>query len=373
MSLSPKNSDLKPLFEPIAFGDIKAKNRVLMAPLTRNRSHADGTPAKMAIEYYRQRAGAGLIITEATQISAQGKGYKDTPGIYTPKHIAAWKEITDAVHAEGGKIVCQLWHVGRISHTSLQEGGKAPVSASDIAAETMTFTENGFEPTSKPRALTPTDIRGVVRDYVHAAKCAMEAGFDGVEVHGANGYLIDQFLQESSNPRTDSYGGNPEKRVRFLMEVVTAVVDAIGAGRTGLRLSPTGKFNDVSSTDTEKVFTTAIDRLNPLGLAYLHVVERFPGMPINPSEEALLTRLQAHWNGPFISNGGYGADDGASTIGKGRADAIAYGRPYIANPDLAERFAAGASLNTPDQDTFYGGGAHGYTDYPFMNEKKNVA
>ncbi len=359
------------LFDSLTLGDIALKNRVLMAPLTRNRAHENGTPKAMAIEYYQQRAGAGLIITEATQISVMGKGYINTPGIYTDEHIAAWKQITDAVHNDGGKIFVQLWHVGRISHVSLMPAGEKPLAPSAIRADAQTVTEKGRVDVSEPRAMTIEEIASTVKDYSIAAKNAMKAGFDGVEIHAANGYLLDQFLQDSSNKRDDAYGGSINNRVRFLHEVVKAVIQEIGAGKTGFRLSPLGQFNDMGDRNPLALFSTVIDTLNTYNLAYLHLVEQFPGMETSEDEKEILAKLKAKWESNIIANGGFeGREDGENYIANNQADAIAYGRLYIANPDLAKRFEVGAKLNEPNPDTFYGGDEKGYTDYPTLTEQK---
>ena len=363
---TPKDPKLAPLFAPLSVGDIDVPNRVFMAPLTRNRAQADGTPAEMAVEYYRQRAGAGLIISEATQISAMGKGYLDTPGIHEEAHVEAWKKITDAVHDAGGHIVLQLWHVGRISHSSLLPDGAAPLAPSAIKAEAMTFTANGFEPTSAPEAMTLDDIRRTIDDYANAAANAIKAGFDGVEIHGANGYLINQFIADGSNTREDDYGGSIENRLRFLREVTEAVTSTIPAGRTGIRLSPYGKVNDLKERDPQATFSAAIAELNRFDLAYLHFVERF-GPETSEGEMAALAQLAREWNGLFIPNGRFSAEEAANWIEGGKADAVSFGKPFISNPDLPARFAAGVGLNPWHDDTFYGGGAEGYTDYPAMS------
>jgi len=360
-------SDIQVLFDPIKMGSLKLENRVLMAPLTRNRAHGDGTPKEMAVEYYQQRASAGLIFTEATQISAMGKGYLDTPGIYTDKHVTAWKKITDAVHDAGGKIFCQLWHVGRISHTSLLPDGAQPVSSSDIQAKAQTFTQAGFEDTSKPVALTKEGIEETIADYAHASEMAKKAGFDGVEIHAANGYLIDQFLQDGVNNRTDEYGGSVENRVRFLREVTEAVTSVWDPSRVGIRLSPLGQFNDISESVPPILFANVYDYANQKDLAYLHVVEKFPGSQPDAEEEKMLKEMREHYKGFYIANGDYDAQTGAEAIASHHADAITYGRPFIANPDLPERYETGAELNQPDESTFYGGDEEGYTDYPFMD------
>jgi len=356
------------LFAPTQMGDLTLSNRVLMAPLTRNRSHADGSPTELAQLYYHQRAAAGLIFSEATQISDIGKGYLDTPGIYTDKHVEGWKPITDAVHAGGGLIFCQLWHVGRISHVSLLPDGKSPVAPSAIQADAQTFTADGFQDCSKPEALTKDGIEKTIADFVTAAKCAKEAGFDGIEVHSANGYLLDQFLQDGTNKRDDEYGGSLENRTRLLREVLDAVSEVWPKNRIGVRLSPLGQAGDISDSDPEATFSYAYKMLSDQKLAYLHVVETFPGNDPDSDEKKLIETLRKLYTGFYIGNGGYDADKASEALKSGHADAITFGRPFIANPDLPERYRVGAELNEPNQDTFYGGGAEGYTDYPFLRE-----
>lgn len=358
-------TDRTVLFSPLALGALEAPNRVLMAPLTRNRAHADGTPKDMAIDYYRQRASAGLIVSEATQVSAMGKGYLDTPGIHAPQHVEAWRRITDAVHAGGGRIFVQLWHVGRISHTSLLPGGAAPVAPSAIRARTQTFAAEGFVDTSEPRALRADEIPALIEDYRSATRNAIKAGFDGVEVHSANGYLLDQFLHAHSNTRSDQYGGSAQNRARLALEITRAVTETIGADRVGVRLSPTGTFNDMRAED-EDAFAAVIDGLGAMGLAYLHVVEKFPGAEVSAAAANMLERLRARWSGVYIANGDFDADRAAQWIGSGRAHAVAFGRLFLANPDLPERFRRHANLNAPQQETFYGGDEKGYTDYPSL-------
>ena len=354
------------LFSPVRVGAVEAANRIFLAPLTRNRATPDGVPGPFVGEYYAQRASGGLLITEATQISPMGKGYINTPGIHSDAQIKRWKEITDGVHARGGKIALQLWHVGRISHTSLLPDNAQPVSASPIAAKAQTFIETGMVDTSQPRALTLDEIQSTIADYAQAARNAIEAGFDLVEVHAANGYLIDQFLRDGSNKRDDAYGGSVENRVRFLSEVVAAVVEAVGADRVGVRLSPTGQFNDMSDSDPQATFVAAVQALNPFELAYLHMVEAFPGVEGIENADAVLAAVRQAWDGPYIANGGYTGETAAEAIRSGHADAVAIGRDYIANPDLPERIRANASLNEGDASTYYGGGAEGYTDYPVL-------
>lgn len=363
------------LDSPIDAGALSLKNRVFMAPLTRNRAQPDGTPGDLAATYYRQRSTAGLIITEATQISAMGKGYINTPGIYTPAHVKAWHAITDAVHAQGGRIFLQLWHVGRISHESLLPGGTSPVAPSAIRAKSRTVTESGFVDVSTPRALTLDEIKATVEDYRQAARNAQEAGFDGVEIHAANGYLIDQFLQTSSNTRTDAYGGSIENRLRFLLEVTEAVASVWSPDRITIRLSPRGTFNDMGDADPAALFTAAVRALAGSGLAHwLHVVEAAPGDGAAEEEfRSLFSALRRAWPGAYVANGGYDGKRGEAALRDGDADAIAYGRLFLANPDLPRRLVQGAPLNTPDEATFYGGGAHGYTDYPALDEKPAAA
>ncbi|WP_430418926.1 alkene reductase [Methylibium petroleiphilum] len=354
------------LFDPIRLGDIELRNRIAMAPLTRNRAVAGRVPSPLAVEYYRQRADAGLIVTEATQISPLGQGYLDTPGIYSREQVEGWKAVTRAVHERGGKIVVQLWHVGRISHVSLLPEGEVPVAPSAIAAKSKTFTRNGFEDVSAPRALALAELPGIVEQYRVAARNAIEAGFDGVEVHGANGYLLEQFLRDSTNHRTDAYGGSIENRARLLLEVMRAVTAEIGAGRTGLRLSPVTPANDAAlDSDPQALFNHVAEQLAPLKLAFLHVIEGATGGPrdVAPFDYAALrTWVKAPW----IVNNGYDRDMAIEAVADGRADVVAFGRPFISNPDLVQRLRVGAPFAALDRDTLYGGGAKGYTDYPAL-------
>ncbi len=360
------------LFDPIQIGDIALANRIVMAPLTRNRAAAHQVPSELAATYYAQRAAAGLIVTEASQISPQGQGYLDTPGIHSPEQIAAWKKVTDAVHARGGKIVIQLWHVGRISHVSLQKDGIAPVSSTARRADSKTFIQGGFADVSEPRALRLGEIPGIVNDYRHAARSAIQAGFDGVEVHGANGYLIDQFLRDSINDRQDAYGGSIENRTRLLIEVIEAVTAEIGSGRTGLRLSPVTPSNDAGQdSDAQALFSHVVDRLAPFKLAFLHVVEGQTGgsREIAPFDYAALhARFKAgHPGGAWIVNNGYSRQMAIDAVTSGSVDLVAFGRPFIGNPDLVRRLELDAPLNALDASKLYGGGAEGYTDYPTLN------
>lgn len=356
------------LFDPIRMGAIDLANRIVMAPLTRNRAAPGQVASKLAVEYYRQRASAGLIITEGSQISPEAQGYVDTPGIYNAEQVAGWRRVTDAVHAEGGRIVVQLWHVGRVSHVSLQPDGKAPVSSTARRAETKTFLRGGFVPVSGPRALSTGEISTLVASYGDAARRAMDAGFDGVEVHGANGYLIDQFLRDSINDRKDEYGGAIGNRVRFLVEVMQSVVDAIGSGRTGLRLSPVTPSNDAGQdSNPQALFEHAVAQLAPLRLAFVEVVE---GQTAGARDFAAFdyAALRQRFSGAWIVNNGYDRRMAIDVVASHRADLVSFGRPFISNPDLVRRLRDNAPLNVADTSTFYGGGAKGYVDYPMLEE-----
>ena len=357
------------LFEPTRIGDIAVANRIVMAPLTRNRAVAHQVPSDLALTYYVQRASAGLIVAEATQISREGQGYLDTPGIYSPEQVAAWRKITDAVHAAGGKMVLQLWHVGRISHVSLQDGGIAPVSSTSKVAVAKTFTTDGFVDVSPPRALRLDEMPRIVADYRHAARCAVQAGFDGVEVHAANGYLIDQFLRDSINDRTDAYGGSIANRTRLLAEVMTAVAQEVGAGRTGVRLSPITPVNDAQQdSHAQALFNSAVEQLAPLKLAFLHVIEGQTGgaRDVAPFDYAALRSryMAGNPNGCWMVNNGYTRQMALDAVATGAADVVAFGRAFISNPDLVVRLKADLPLTKMNPKTLYGGGAEGYTDYP---------
>jgi len=359
------------LFDPIHFGDISAANRVVMAPLTRDRAGEGRTPTPLMATYYGQRAGAGLIVSEATQISPEGQGYLDTPGIYNPEQVAGWRRITDTVHAQGGRIVAQLWHVGRISHVSLQPDGQAPVSSTARRANGKTFTAKGFEPVSEPRALRLDELPRIVADYRQAARNAVEAGFDGVEVHGANGYLLDQFLRDSINDRSDAYGGPKENRARLLLEVMRAIAAEIGAGRAGLRLSPVTPSNDAGAdSDAQGLFNHVVEQLALLRLAFIHIIEGATAgaRDVAPFDYAALRNRFERGNehGAWIVNNGYTREMAIEAVASGAADMVAFGRPFISNPDLVERLRRNAPLATLDRDTLYGGGARGYTDYPAL-------
>lgn len=359
------------LFDSIRFGDIHAANRIAMAPLTRDRAGPGQTPTPLMATYYGQRASAGLVITEATQISPGGQGYLDTPGLHSAEQIEGWKRVTAAVHEQGGRIVVQLWHVGRISHVSLLPPGEVPVSSSARPANAKTYTKAGFEQVSNARALRTDEIPGIVDDYRRAARNALAAGFDGVEVHAANGYLIEQFIRDSLNDRTDVYGGSTENRIRFATEVMAAVVDEIGAGRTGIRLSPVTPANDAGpDSDPETTYGLLVDRLATLQIAYLHIVEGSTGGKRDHAAfdfERLRARFKnRNAQGAWIVNNGYDRALAISAVENDRADLVAFGKPFISNPDLVERLRADAPLAAPDEATFYGGGAKGYIDYPTL-------
>ncbi|MBC7513450.1 MAG: alkene reductase [Herminiimonas sp.] len=365
---SPNDIDAKAaqsdLFAPMQLGPLTLANRIVMAPLTRSRAGAADVPSEMAIEYYVQRASAGLIIAEATQVSPQGKGYVYTPGIYSADQVQAWKKITDAVHAAGGRIFLQLWHVGRISHPSLQPDGALPVAPSAIKPEGQAFTEAGFVPLETPRALATSEMPDIVQQYRTGAENALAAGFDGVEIHAANGYLLDQFLRDKTNRRTDAYGGTIENRARLLMEVTAAVVKVWGGDRVGIRLSPLSTFGDIADSNPQALFSYVVEQLNAFGLVYLHVIEGDTGgarqLP-GGFDPQILRRL---FKGAYMANNGYDRQMALDARATDSAELIAFGRPYIGNPDLVARLRINAPLVQPDPATMYGGGAEGYIDYP---------
>ena len=348
------------LFAPYRLGGLELANRFVMAPMTRNRAGAGGVPTPLNAEYYAQRASAGLIVTEGTQPSAVGQGYPDTPGLHTDEQVAGWRLVADAVHAAGGKVVAQLMHCGRIGHPSIT--GLQPVAPSAVRAAGQVFTPEGMQDFVEPRALETGELPGVVAEFVDAAERAVDAGLDGVELHAANGYLLQQFLAAGSNVRTDAYGGSPEHRARFVVEVATAVAEAVGGQRVGIRVSPGNDFNDIAETEVEATYEALVRGLEPLGLLYLHVTED-PGTRYRDALRKLFT-------GPVVLNTGFaGASDLATAQGLvdgGEADLYSIGRRFIANPDLVERLRTGAPLNEPDTSTFYAGTAKGYTDYPAL-------
>lgn len=360
------------MFTPVKLGAIELKNRLVMAPLTRMRAIDGDVPHPLAKTYYEQRATAGLIISEATQISAMGKGYPGTPGIYSAEQTAAWKEIASAVHAKGGKMIAQLWHVGRISHSSLHPEQGIPEAPSAIAPAGQTYGADWkLHDYETPKAMTAEDIAGLLKDFELAAMNAKAAGFDGVEIHSANGYLLDQFLQDKTNQRTDGYGGSIENRMRLLGEVIESISKIYPSDRIGVRLSPYGSFNDMADSDPVALFTAVIQKLNGYHLSYVHMIEprsTSAGGNDQVNEEAPITSemFRKAYQGQFISAGGYDQAMGEAVLEAGLADAVAYGRLYISNPDLAERFAQGAALNPYNRATFYGGAEVGYTDYPTL-------
>jgi N-ethylmaleimide reductase len=354
------------LFSPLRIGHLELPTRVVMAPLTRNRAGPDNVPTELNALYYAQRAGAGLLISEATQISPQAVGYPQTPGIHSSAQVAGWRQVTGAVHGAGGRIFMQLWHVGRVSHPSLQPEGILPVAPSAIAPEGQAFTYQGLQPFVTPRALHTGELPGIVAQYREAAANALAAGFDGIEVHAANGYLLDQFLRDGSNRRSDGYGGPAGNRARLLLEVVEAVAGVWGAERVGVRISPVNPFNSMSDSDPQHTFEHVAAALNALALAYLHVVEGAVGETgtLPPFDYGRLRRV---FRGPYMANGGYDRARAMSAVASGAADLVSFGALYIANPDLTDRLRRGAALNTPDPATFYGGDARGYTDYPALS------
>ena len=363
------------LFQPVRLGAMTLANRIVMAPLTRSRAGTGDVPGALNAEYYTQRATAGLIVSEASQISQQGKGYAYTPGIYTQAQVDGWRLVTDAVHAKGGHMVCQLWHVGRISHPDLQRFGELPVAPSAIKPEGNAFTEQGFKPHVAPRALDTDEIPGIVRAYAHAAECAKQAGFDGVEIHMANSYLLEQFIRDSTNKRTDRYGGSVGNRLRFPLEVAEAVSTVWGGDRVGVRLSPLTPQpgNTPLDSDPMGTYSTLVERLDTFGLAYIHVIE---GATQGSREEPAGFDIQAIrrlFRGAYIANNGYTRALALEARQQNLADLICFGRPFIGNPDLVERLRTGAPLAEAPKETWYGGGAHGYTDYPPMSAAAQAA
>jgi N-ethylmaleimide reductase len=360
-SAAAKAPVTEPLFEPYQLGPVRLSNRIVMAPMTRSRAIDGNVPNPLAETYYRQRASAGLIVTEGSQVSSQGQGYIRTPGIHSPEQIAAWRKITAAVAREGGKMFLQLWHVGRVSHPDFH-GGALPVAPSAVAADGEVYTAQGLKKMVAPRALEADELPDIVEQFRKGAENAKAAGFDGVEIHGANGYLLDQFTRDGSNHRTDTYGGSIENRVRLPLEVTKAVIDVFGKDRVGYRISPNGTFNSMSDSDPRATFSHLTQRLSEVGLGYLHVTE-----PVN-AESRVTPHLRKLFKGTFIVNGGYDEARGNAAIANGEADLVAYGVPFLANPDLPYRFGKKANLNAPDQATFYAGEEKGYTDYPAMVE-----
>ena len=365
---SPATADNGSLFGPVQLGPLTLANRIVMAPLTRCRALADGVPGPLIAEHYAQRASAGLIITEGVNISPSARGYDLTPGLYTDEQVEGWCRVTQAVHARGGRLFPQLWHVGRVSHPDLQPGGALPVAPSAIRAEdTTSYTPSGFKPCPTPRALDTDEIRTIVADYARAAQRALDAGFDGVEIHAANGYLLEQFLREHTNRRTDRYGGCLEDRARLVLEVAEAVASVCGAARTGIRLSPVSPANaSMPDRDPMRTYRHVVERLDALGLAYIHVIEGVTQGPRDVPGGFDYGALRKAFRGRYIANNGYDRRLAIEACAQGRADLVAFGRLFIANPDLVERLRLDAPLNEPDPATYFGGGAAGYNDYPLL-------
>jgi N-ethylmaleimide reductase len=366
------------LFAPVKIGPYLLSHRVVMAPLTRMRSEAGDVPGDLMAEYYAQRASkGGFIVAEATVVSRNGKGYLGAPGIYDDAQIAGWKKVVDAVHAKDGRIFLQLWHVGRQSHSDLQPDHAAPVAPSAVPYEGVAFTGNGWVPVTPARALDSAELPALIEDYRQGAERAMAAGFDGVEIHGANGYLLDQFLQDGSNRRTDAYGGSIANRARLLLEVTAAVVSVWGGSRVAVRLGPSGEWAGMSDSTPEATFGYVAEQLNQFGLAYLHIIEpRIRGSELiaeKNQEPVAAQQLRRIFKGTIVAAGGFTPDSAEAILAAGDADAVAFGRDFIANPDLPERIRGKLRLNPYDRDTFYGGDARGYLDYPFYGEGDSLA
>jgi len=355
------------LFSPMTLGLLALPNRIFMAPLTRCRASEGHVPNGLNAEYYSQRASAGLIISEATSVTPRGYGYPNTPGIHTEEQVAGWEKITGAVHAAGGHIYLQLWNVGRISHPSYQPNGELPIAPSAIKPAGKIFTGTSMEDFVTPRALEIAEIPGIIAEYVQGATLAKQAGFDGVEIHNANGYLLDQFLRTGTNKRTDSYGGSVQNRSRLTLEVTEAVIGVWGADRVGIRFSPSGVFNDMNDDNPMETFSHVLGELNHFGLAYAHITQVTAQDIAHGATGGVGPReLRFAWKGTVISAGGFTLESGNTALAEGWADAIAFGVPFLSNPDLPERFLRKAALNPPDESTFYASGSAGYTDYPFL-------
>ncbi|MEJ2870481.1 alkene reductase [Actinomycetospora sp. OC33-EN08] len=362
------SQDLK-LFSPVKLGPYDLPHRIVMAPLTRMRAGDGWVPTDLNVEYYAQRASAAFVLAEASQVAPEGMGYHSTPGIHSPEQIEGWRRVTEAVHARGGRIFLQLWHSGRISHPLLQPDGGQPIGPSAVPADGLAFTLDGPRPCAEPRALETDEIPEIVDQFGKGARNAMDAGFDGVELHGANGYIIDQFLQDGANHRTDDYGGSIENRSRFLFDVVRAVTEIWGRDRVGVRLSPCGTYNGIFDSDPQSLFRHVASQLSRYGIGYLHIIEpRIAGVEtVDRAPEGLgVDELRPYFPGTMITAGAYNRESAESVLRAGNADLVAFGRLFLANPDLPARFAAGSPLNPYDRDTFYGGDARGYTDYPLL-------
>jgi len=348
-------------FDKLKIGNTTLGNRIIYAPMTRSRADDEGVQPEIAVEYYTQRASAGLMITEATNVSAMAKGYVRTPGIYTPEQIESWRKIADAVHAENGKIFMQIFHTGRIALPDFLPDNQSPVAPSVVKANGQNYTDDGMKDFVEPRELTTEEIKQIVKDFAKAAKNAVDAGFDGVELHGANGYLVQQFLGTNTNLRTDEYGGSIENRAQFLFEVLDAMIAEIGNERTGLRLSPGGEFNDMKESDAAELYDYVIKELNKRELAYLHIGTFDQHKNWHPVVRPI-------YDGVYFAGVGFDQDSGEKLLAEKGADAIVYGTKFLANPDLPERFAVNAELNKPDESTFYTPGEKGYTDYPTLEK-----
>jgi N-ethylmaleimide reductase len=353
------------LFSNFGLGNLELKNRIVMAPMTRSRAVDGNVPSPLAVQYYEQRASAGLIISEGSQVSSQGVGYIRTPGIYSAKQVEGWKKVTSAVHKKGGKIFLQLWHVGRVSHPDFH-GGELPVAPSAIGFDGESYTPQGRKKTVVPRALELSEIPGIVEQFRTAAQNAKDAGFDGVEIHGANGYLLDQFTRDCSNKRTDAYGGSVQNRIRLPLEVTKAVISVFGADRVGYRVSPYNPFNGMSDSNPIETFTALAEGLDRLGIGYLHILEAVAGQMHVPNVPPLTPILRKSFKGAYIVNGGYDVAAASAVLERDEADLVAFGVPFISNPDLVERFKRSAPLNAPDFATFYMGEEKGYVDYPAL-------
>lgn len=354
---------MKTIFDPITIGELQLPNRIFMSPMTRGRADFGGIPNTLMAKYYGMRADAGLIISEATAISPHGVGWIGAPGIWNEAQVQGWKVVTDAVHAMKGHIFLQLWHMGRVSHPDFLDG-ELPVAPSAIAAHGETTTPAGKKQYVTPRSLSLPDIKSTIKDYALGAKLAIAAGFDGVEIHAANGYLIDQFIRDGSNQRTDEYGGNIQKRLRFLCDVTSAVIAAVGANKVGVRLSPRGAYNDMYDSDPIHTFCSAAEMLRELKIAYLHTMEPLPGHMMATEGERVTPHIRKVFPGTLVTNGGYNLQLANQAIMNNEADAFAFGVPFLANPDLVMRFRNNAPLNAPDFNTFYTPGPKEYTDYP---------
>jgi N-ethylmaleimide reductase len=361
-----QNTQSIDLFSPYRLGPLQLPNRMVMAPMTRNRAGPGDVPGKLNATYYVQRAGAGLIVTEGTQVSPQGQGYAGTPGIHSAEQVAGWKIVTQAVHAAGGRIFLQLWHVGRISHPSVQPNGGIPVAPSALQPAGQIMTAQGLQPFVTPHALETAEVAGVVEEFRRGAANAKLAGFDGVELHGANGYLVDQFLKDKTNQRTDRYGGSALNRARFLLEVTEAIAGEWGGERVGVRLAPTNPFNDIADSNPAATFTVAVNELSRLGLGYLHIVEPLPTDPITAGEKPDIAFFRRIWRGTLMGNKGYDLARANAALRDGIVDLVSFAALFLANPDLPERFRRGAALNAADRPTFYAGGEKGYVDYPAL-------